>query len=226
MIRVWQKRHWLTFTWEIRESENKSWKIVKLLTCKCDCWNTVEIDSQYFWHKKNCWCFKDRYSKYSWLDTSMLSMFAWMKDRCYSINNKNYKDYWWRWIKVCDRRLQDNWYKMFLEDMWERPAWHSIDRIDNDWDYEPSNCRWATDNEQANNRRTTIRYMWKTIREWSEFMWIDYSKLKQTVGRHYFSQNKKNYFYAYIKRKIKKWKVKVDWEDMKNFVWDISMLFD
>jgi hypothetical protein len=72
--------------------------------------------------------------------------------RCNNTNVKDYKDYGGRGIKVCDQWL--NSYQSFLSDMGRKPSpSHSIDRINVDGDYEPSNCRWATPYEQRMNQR-------------------------------------------------------------------------
>lgn len=90
--------------------------------------------------------------------------------RCDNENCSGFKDYGGRGIKVCER-----WYSIvaFYEDMGPRPSVkHSIDRIDNDGNYEPGNCRWATQKEQALNKRTTKRLtingITKTQCEWAE----------------------------------------------------------
>jgi hypothetical protein len=73
-----------------------------------------------------------------------------MRNRCNNPNNKSYKYYGGRGIEVCER-----WgdFLDFIEDMGERPIGYTLERIDVDGNYEPSNCKWATWSEQVKNRR-------------------------------------------------------------------------
>lgn len=130
--------------------------------CKCQCGNTVIVSSDNLRrnHTKSCGCHKINVSKTKNLthgqssgENKTIEYKTWlgMKNRCYNQREKSYKYYGGRGIKVCDRWL--NSFENFLEDMGKRPhGKFSIDRIDVNGNYEPSNCRWATDYQQRRNK--------------------------------------------------------------------------
>lgn len=105
----------------------------------------------------------------------MSSRTAWgqMIARCYDPKNHKYKSYGARGIRVCDRWIC---YRLFMEDMGERPQGKTLDRINNDGDYSPDNCRWATYSDQSQNRRDnnniTFNGQTKCLTEWERITGI------------------------------------------------------
>lgn len=108
-----------------------------------------------------------------------------LKGRCYNPKNPLYK--WWgaRGIKVCDRWL--NSFEAFHEDMGDRPSSkHSLDRINVNGDYEPSNCRWATrdiqDNNTTRNKHLTHNGETKTVHQWAAVTGINESTIRSRLA--------------------------------------------
>jgi len=101
-----------------------------------------------------------------------------MLRRCQNPKDKRWEQYGGRGIKVCDRWLV---FSNFLADMGERPAGMTLDRKDNDEDYSPNNCRWATWVEQNNNRTVnrllTINGETKTVAQWVPLLGMKYTTL-------------------------------------------------
>lgn len=94
-----------------------------------------------------------------------------MNQRCNNKNQKAYKNYGGRGITICKRWAGQDGFLNFIEDMGERPTpQHTLDRINNNGNYEPSNCRWATRTEQNRNKRDnkllTYNGVTKTASEW------------------------------------------------------------
>ena len=109
-----------------------------------------------------------------------------MKQKCYSPTHHAYADYGGRGITMCDRWRYS--FLNFLEDMGRKPsAKHSIDRINNDGNYEPSNCRWATALIQANNTRRTrkIRLYGANLstQEWCRLLGMGRTTLRHRLNR-------------------------------------------
>lgn len=118
------------------------------------------------------------------LHTKEYCAWARTKAKCNVPTHHAYKWYGARGIKICDRWM--NSYENFLADIGRAPSpKHSLGRIDNDGDYEPSNCRWETTQQQANNTRRNryIEYngQRKTITQWGRELGIDIEKLRWRI---------------------------------------------
>lgn len=137
-------------------AKNKS--PIWLFQCDCGVQTSTRIDVVRSGTAQSCGCFnKERSSETnkihgcSYNRTPEYNIWLGMRRRCLDENNKDYHYYGGRGIKIC---AEWDDFARFLEDMGPRPTPdHSIDRIDNEGDYEKSNCRWATDTEQIHNRR-------------------------------------------------------------------------
>ena len=127
--------------------------------CVCDCGTEKVIFAQSIKYGKSlsCGCLlriRKATAKHGLSSTKQYKAWAGIIQRCTNPKNHKWHRYGGRGITVCDRwRTYDN----FLSDMGERPAGLSVDRIDNDGNYEPANCRWSTPKEQSNNTSFNVK---------------------------------------------------------------------
>ena len=142
----------------------------KYWLCKCECGNTKEIrtDSLTSGNVSSCGCLRDKQAvinvqknhRHKLSYTRVYGIWQNMKDRCQNPENKSYVRYGGRGIKVCDEWLvPDNFFEWALNNGYRDDL--TIDRIDNDGNYEPTNCRWTTNKEQSRNRRSNIMIEYK-----------------------------------------------------------------
>ncbi len=121
-------------------------------------------------------------AKHGMCETSTYTIWRRMKVRCTKEDAKDFPRYGGRGISICERWLS---FENFLEDMGVRPEGMQIDRINNDGNYEPSNCKWVTPRENSNNRRSSvfIEYMGKkqTIAQWAREIGVGPKTLRNRI---------------------------------------------
>lgn len=155
--------------------------------CQCSCVNkTLKIiDSGHLGENgvKSCCCLLNGQQniKHQKCNTAEYHSWSGMKSRCFNKKDRDFQNYGERGIRVCKRWL--NSFENFYADMGPKPSQkHSIDRINNDKDYCPENCRWATIIEQNRNKRNSIILLLNdeshSIDEWSEIKNIKRSTIE------------------------------------------------
>lgn len=163
----------------------------RLYECRCDCGTTLTVVSGNLSEgcTHSCGCYRKEISSENQKKhgecrrTKEYSTWRGMRQRCNDPKNIGFKNYGGRGIKVCDRW---NIYQNFIGDMGRAPSKkHSIDRIKNDMDYGPGNCKWATKLEQANNTRRNkmIEYNGeiKSLPDWCRSLNLNYRMVASRI---------------------------------------------
>ena len=160
--------------------------------CECDCGNTITVRSDVLLtgHTQSCGCMQKEITSnikktHGMANKRLYNIYNNMIRRCYHEKTTKYADYGGRGIKVCDEWKNDKmtFFKWATSNGYEEHL--TIDRINNDGNYEPSNCRWVTMKEQAKNKRTNhlVEYHGKSqsLKQWSEELGIKYCTLVSRI---------------------------------------------
>lgn len=157
--------------------------------CRCDCGKEVIVAG---WSvksggTKSCGCLVSEGNNKTHGGSNKAEYAIWlgMRNRCYTPSVKSYANYGGRGITVCPE-WRDS-FEQFYKDMGDRPtAKHSIDRINNEGNYEPGNCRWVTHKEQCNNRRGNIPLEYngktQTPAQWSRELGLSRATIIQRLS--------------------------------------------
>ena len=160
-------------------------------TCKCDCGNITNVLAGNLVRGNTSSCGHlrvtrgiERKTTHGLTGTPEYMTWGSMLKRCTNPNDRGYHNYGGRGISVCDRWLSS--FENFYADMGPRPSdLHSIDRRDNNGNYEPSNCYWATKDEQLNNKRTNYIVYYKdkryTVSQLAKEFGIGYETLRKRL---------------------------------------------
>ena len=153
--------------------------------CKCECGNVIEvpINSLTCNNTKSCGCLHHdmmlkRNTKHDKRDTRLYNIWANMKQRCYNNNHPSYKNYGARGITVCSEWKDDfmAFYDWAMSNGYKDNL--TIDRVDNDRNYEQSNCRWADSNQQNRNKRNNVNYTFNgethCLKDWCKIQRLNY----------------------------------------------------
>lgn len=160
--------------------------------CQCDCGNKTEVASQYLRNGRtqSCGCLQrelasERRTSHGMSSSALYFIWQGIRDRCFNPNSDSYKNYGERGITMCERWSES--FEAFASDMGEPSKGMTIERIDNDGDYSPENCRWASRQEQVrntrHNRMITFDGQTMCMSEWAEKTGISYSAISQRLNR-------------------------------------------
>lgn len=159
--------------------------------CVCDCGQERDVTSAALLrgNSQSCGCFSvqrtvETNTTHGMSNSTEYNAWRSMIKRCTIPSNKAYAHYGGRGISVCDRWLS---FENFISDMGKKPDGTSLDRIDNNGNYCPENCRWATYKTQSNNKRTNrlIEYMNRiqTLSQWCDELGLIYGRVQQRLDK-------------------------------------------
>lgn len=163
-----------------------------LFECNCTCGKStiVALNNLRSGKQVSCGCHKNaqtskRNFKHGIQNKRLLGLWNAMKQRCNNPKNHAYKYYGGRGIKICDEWLEfKTFYEWAMKNGYEENL--TIDRIDNDGDYCPKNCRWSNRFVQANNKRNNVFVEFngdrKTISEWARIIGIKQPTLSNRIN--------------------------------------------
>lgn len=169
------------------ENTNKKRNKKTIWLCKCDCGNykEVQVDNLTSGHTKSCGCLNGKGYKHNLKNTRLYYIWSCMKQRCYNENHKQYKDYGQRGIKICNEWHEFiNFYNWAINNDYQDNL--TIDRINNNGNYEPDNCRWVNMKIQSNNRRSNHIIEYKnethTLKEWCDILKLNYKTIQTRIN--------------------------------------------
>lgn len=157
--------------------------------CKCVCGNEKYIRTDVLKKSKSCGiCHRSKSSStHGMSNTRLYNIYHHIKSRTNNPNDDSYDIYGGRGIRMCDEWLRDpnEFFKWSLENGYSDAL--TIDRIDNDGDYTPDNCRWATTDTQANNKRNSLLLEYKgrvqTVTQWASYFGVDPQNARYRYNR-------------------------------------------
>lgn len=196
--------------------------------CRCDCGNEFTMVRKTIMFTQHLCCKKcradyfkglDKFKKHGMVHTPIYNIWLAINARCLNKSNHAYKDYGARGILICEDWIKTNpsgfmnFYKWAMDNGYKHEVlpngknkW-TLDRIDNNGNYEPNNCRFTTMQEQANNKRNNLRFEYNnqthSLADWVRILNLDYNRVKLRLDKGY------SFEYSINDANFPKWKNKI-----------------
>ena len=171
---------------ELEPAINPSGKATRMFLAKCDCGNETKARIQHLrsGRIRSCGCLHDEFHiTHAKSKTREYRIWVGIKSRCNNPKNRAYADYGLRGVSLSDKWAKS--FDQFYADMGDCPEGMSIDRVNNDGNYEKSNCRWATRHEQSRNTSRNINITFDgitlTLMDWAKRLNVPYYRLRNRI---------------------------------------------